>query len=299
MVQKTSHPRLLIEAVEAVEKVGTKDDRPAGVCRGVCLFFTGFRRHVDSGNYRELQTELKRHGYWVKTIELPNHGRPIGDLHGVIDDFSEVPRIVRSSIILLRHDVFYHNEPVFLIGHSTGVLGIMHALINWPKLQHLICGVIAFSTPFKLEMNAPKFMRAISPILEWSLPLAKRVKCLRRLRVRRPVKRKRKADPFYFDKGLEYETMLEIHKASKSIFLRLQESDLKVNSLLVIHGKDDESALEAYAKKAYQNVETPDSTYRALNGVGHELNEAVVREMLGWLNKHTQNTRAESSSASK
>ena len=280
-----------------MSRVGIKDVRPPNF-KSVCMFYTGHRTHADYKKYRKLQRRLKEFGHWSRTIELPNHGRAIDDRHGSVNDFNEVLEIAHSAMLVLRHDPFYNNEPVFLIGHSAGVIGILSALRRWSKVQPFLCGVVLFSSPFHLETNAPKLVQYLDPLLRRVSPTLMKFRFMRRLRVgtrklRKAVKKRNVRDPFYFHKDINLGTMFEVHRASAHILPRVADSVRNVKSLLVLHGMDDENAFEKHAKEAFEGVieNHPDAEYHGLPGVGHEMDPLVVKIISEWIDERTLSTK--------
>jgi alpha-beta hydrolase superfamily lysophospholipase len=246
------------------------------------LLLHGYGEH--GGRYRELAGRFSRLGCIVFVPDLPGHGhsegkraylpkleRMIEELHGFIGE------TVRSVTEL----------PLLLMGHSMGGgLATLYALEHQEQLEGLILSGAAIRLGGSASLPQRLAARLLAAVLP-GLPLAPFD--LAGISRDPEVVEEYAADPLVYTgrvrvySGLQLLRIEELTSPGRLARLRLP--------MLIYHGGADRIVPPEASSLLYQNVSSPDTTYRVFPDAYHEVHNEAEKDALfelieGWIRSH-------------
>jgi len=249
--------------------------------KGVVLLVHGLGDHCE--RYGNLAAALNATGYALASIDLPGHGQSEG-VRGHIDSFSDYSDAALS--LYGKVQVWYEDQPIFLLGHSMGGLIATHMLLENQQLFKgaMLSGAAIQSpqTPPAWQVAVMKLIAAIAPKLGMLTLDASGIS-----RDEKVVETYMQ-DPLVNKGKLSGRFLVEMSNTMDECQNRAAEIELPIR---IMHGGEDVMTAPAGSHLLHEKVSSSDKELKIYEGLYHEIfNEPeaadIYAEVIAWLDKH-------------
>ena len=252
--------------------------------RGVVVLVHGVHEH--SGRYGYVASELMRHGFEVRAIDLRGHGESEGP-RGQVETFEDYVADVSAFL----SDVLTEagGVPVFLMGHSMGGLVVADTVVA--RGTDVLAGVVLSSAPLQVPQGTPAIKVTLAPLIARWLPNAPATRLNYDKLSRDPaVVRAYKSDPLVTKQGVRARLAYEMMKAFERVRNHPEAFDVP---LYLFHGTADAVTDPEGTAWLAEHAASDDVTLHLYDGLFHEtLNEPerdrVIGDLADWLVTHTE-----------
>ncbi len=242
------------------------------------------------GRYAWLAVQANAQGIGVVTADLRGHGRSPGE-RSYVERFDDY--LLDVDALWARAGELAAGRPLFLMGHSMG--GAI--ALRWvAQRRQAMAGLILSSAALKIGGDVPRFLIALAPLLSRWLPHLRGTRLDPSLISRDPAAVAAYVDdPLVSLKAPPARTGAELLAAMEANRAAAAGLDLP---LYLFHGDADRLTDPQGSREIHAAWGGADKTLRLWPGSRHEaLNdldrEAVVGELLGWVEAHVGSGRAE------
>lgn len=261
--------------------LATYHKKPAKDHHKAIILLHGYAEYTD--RYRSFITRLSNEGYHVFAIDHVGHGRSSGT-QALISSVSDLTSDVSEWFVTLKQN--YPEMQWYVFGHSMGGgIAIDFALKHQSELKAMI-----LSAPLiVLPDTVPEFVKGIGRIIAKIVPSLPLIPLDADALSRDPgVVKRYLSEPRVYSGRVKAGTAIALDSFATKIQQRLSEIDLP---FWVGHGTLDRVTDPAGSKMLRQRSTSTDKTYKAYNGLFHELlnepeSEVVIHDILHWLRKH-------------
>jgi alpha-beta hydrolase superfamily lysophospholipase len=249
--------------------------RPAAQARAVVVIVPGFNSH--SGYYQWVAEQLTAGGLAVYAVDLRGRGQSDGERF-YVEKFQDYVDDAAHLIALAK--MRDRGLPVFLLGHSAGVVSCLYTLEHQTELAGLICESFAFQVP------APDFALAVLKGLSHIAPHAHVLPLKNADFSRDPAAvDKMNADPLIAHETQPTKTVAEMVRADELLKQSFPKFTLP---LLIIHGTADKATKPSGSQLFFDSAGSSDKTLKLYDGHFHDLlndvgKEDVMADITRWI----------------
>lgn len=264
---------------------------PPARAQAIVVIVHGIHEH--SGRYAHLGSWLATAGFAAYAADYRGHGRT-GGRRGNIERMALIVNDLDRFVLFAaqRHP----GAPVFMVGHSVGGLIALHwATEPGPTQPGILLDGLVVSGAAVEVMVGSALQRRLAGVLSGLVPdLAVATLAADQKISRDPeVVRSYRDDPLVYRGKVKARTGAEILATMEALPARLPRLSVP---LLLLHGTDDRICALTGAVMVHDTVSSPDNTLRRYQGLYHEVfnepeREAILTDLVTWLNQHLPATR--------
>jgi alpha-beta hydrolase superfamily lysophospholipase len=255
--------------------------------RAVVVIVHGFNSH--SGYYQWVAEQFVKSGLAVHALDHRGRGNSDGERF-YVEQFDHYLSDLAQFVTQVKAQE--PGLPVFMLGHSAGgVISCVYALEHQEELAGLICESFAFEVP------APDFALAVLKGLSHIAPHAHVLKLKNEDFSRDPeVVDFMNNDPLIAHEVQPTKTVAEMVRADERL---KREFPLITLPVLILHGMEDKATKPSGSQRFYDTAGSADKTLKLYEGYFHDLlsdrgKEAVMTDILDWIDERIPETRTES-----
>lgn len=246
----------------------------------------GFQEH--SGRYEKEAAFFNRAGFNFLAYDLRGHGLSDGQPRAYIDDFSLLTEDLET---VYTHYVQDNRRPVFLFGHSLGGLVTVSFLINKPRYQEHINGMLLSAPLLMPNADMAPLLQKLSSVVSKLMPKLKTVKLDPNELSRDPgVVAGYINDPLVCHQGIHARTgyrFLQEMKKNQKLFDQIH------TPFIIQHSKADRLTEHAGSQLLFETASSEDKVFVSLDEYKHEItrdqqNEQVLEDYLVWMEQRLQ-----------
>lgn len=254
--------------------------KPDTTARALVLIVHGHGEH--SGRYGHVAESLVSRGFAVAAFDLRGHGRSEGP-RGFVRDWDDYRQDLH--LLLAQLETEFGGVSLFLYGHSFGGTIVLDYVLQEPKNLN---GVIA-SAPSLGRPNIPAILFTLSQVLSKIYPSFSMATQLDATTLSRDpqVVSAYQNDPMVHSVGT---ARLGTELTRITDWIQANAAKLQV-PLLIVHGAKDGLVNPEDSRRFFENVGSPDKTYKEIPDGYHEPHndldkDKVIREIGDWIYAH-------------
>lgn len=252
--------------------------------KATVIFVHGYLEHIE--RYNPEAEAFNQSGFSVFGYDHRSHGRSDGK-DGYIKDFNDLCRDLKSVIKYIDPAT-----PLYIYAHSVGALVTIKYLLDHqtddvPQVE----GLVTTAAALKVAEDLSPFLQKISGVLAKLIPNVKTVKLpLKTISKVPEVQADYENDPYNYRGGIYANAGHQVLQTTKTVSERFAEIDLPI---LVMHGGDDQLIEIAGSQRLYDEVSSVDKTFKAWDGLAHEITRsvdkaAILKTMTDWISNRIE-----------